>query len=71
MLFLHLLVFCFIFAVCYWLVGMITSILPPPTQAIARVILLVLLALIAMSVLLGEIGMWGTWGWGYHYERHR
>jgi hypothetical protein len=66
----HVLILAVAFAVLYWVIGLICSIMPPPIASIARVILLVLLALIALSLLLGEVGMWGDWGLGYRGVHH-
>ena len=63
-LFIHLLIFCLLLGLGYWLVTLVVGVLPPPVAPIARVLLLVLLVLIAISALLGETGYLG--GWGYH-----
>jgi uncharacterized membrane protein YwzB len=67
-LFVHIIILVIVFALCYWALNLVCSILPAPIAPQVRVLLLVLLALVAISFLLGEFGMWGTWGWGY--RRH-
>jgi hypothetical protein len=67
----HLVVLVLVFALAYWLIVTVCSVLPPPMQNVVRVVLLVLLCLIAISYLLGEAGLWGDWGYGYHEHRGR
>jgi hypothetical protein len=70
-LFVHVLIWALVFALLYWIVTLICSVLPAPMANTARVILLVLLALIALTFLLGEFGLWGEWGFGYHAKYRR
>jgi hypothetical protein len=67
---LQILVFAIVFAVLYWIVGLIASLLPAPIGNVVRVLCLVILGLLALSFLLGEFGIWGDWGWS-HPRWHR
>jgi hypothetical protein len=69
MLFVHVLVLVLVFALLYWIVTLVTGLLPPPIAGTVRVILLVLLALLAIAVLCGDLGVWGDWG-TFRVRRH-
>jgi hypothetical protein len=66
---LHLIVLCLVFALLYWMIVLVTGLLPAPVATAAKAVLLVLLAFLALGVLLGEVGVWDA-SWGL-WHRHR
>jgi hypothetical protein len=57
----HLLILCLVGALLYWLITLITGILPAPVANVARVVLLCILGLLAIGVLLGDAGLYSSW----------
>jgi hypothetical protein len=53
----HLLVLCLVGAILFWLIQLVTGLLPGPVAQPARVILFCILGLIAIGVLLGDVGI--------------
>lgn len=56
---LTLIVLCVVFSLLYWMITLLTNILPPPLRKFVPTLLFILLGLIAVICLLDLVGLFG------------
>jgi len=59
-LFITIIILCLVFSLAYWIVTLVSALLPPPIRQPATTLMLVLLALLALCWLLDMVGLFGT-----------